>query len=608
MNKNTTDSGSRLRTRTKLELDGSELITEHIYSSVVSASTYYVNEEDCTASDLIKDTCEDLQEAMTDSYFAMQEEAGELLQILSSHHLQALGSCIKEIASGDFFIPSLPSTGIYVIDGTANSVYSLNRTELSNGIVKYKSASLNTAMKDEAAKSTYSLNSVPEGVKLTGGGEGLPMKPVDDDELMLISFKRNIGEDLGITIGIQEKSASMGYARDIYVKRVMVGSQVERLGLLGEGDIIREVNGVPIDSPETLQEQMAKSPDTVTMKIIPMHKDPKIKSQLYVRALFTYEPEKDKLLPCKEAGLRFGCYDILQVLNQSDPNWWQARHYESNEHAALIPSDALQERRKALLQSVPDANTFTYRFFKGLVNTQKTKKTKMIFKAKDFEAFSSKNVCVYEEVALISGFQRPVICLLGASGVGRQTLRDMLIEDNPERYELVIPYTSRERLPGEEDGVDFFFESAKKMQNGYQRNHFIEFGESGGAFYGTKVKTLRRIAASGKTCLLDCSPSAVARIRTAEFMPYVVFIAAPSTNCMKAMYEYGRSMGFTEVWKRDEDFRRTLEQSQDIERNYRHLFDKIVICDNIEVTFARLKETLDDLLIKPQWVPAKWLY
>ncbi len=60
----------------------------------------------------------------------------------------------------------------------------------------------------------------------------------------------------------------------------MAGSQIERLGLLGEGDIIREVNGVPIDTPETLQEQMAKSPTTVTMKIIPAHKDSKAKSQV----------------------------------------------------------------------------------------------------------------------------------------------------------------------------------------------------------------------------------------------------------------------------------------------------------------------------------------
>lgn len=192
-----------------------------IYSSVVSASTYYVNEEDCTASDLIKNTCEHLQKAMTDSYFTMQEEAEELFRIISTQHLRALGSCIKEIASGNFFTASLPSTGIYVIEGTVNSlpqtvyndshrgVYSLNGTELSNGVVNNKSASLNAAMKEEAAKST---NSVPEGVKLTGGGEGLPMKPVDDDELMLISFKRNIGEDLvRIVLQFRRRVRAFGY-------------------------------------------------------------------------------------------------------------------------------------------------------------------------------------------------------------------------------------------------------------------------------------------------------------------------------------------------------------------------------------------------------------
>ncbi|EUB63317.1 MAGUK p55 subfamily member 2 [Echinococcus granulosus] len=590
-----------------------------VYSSVISAHIYYAVGEGCTTSGLVHDVCEDLKKSATDGYFSMPEEAEKLLQIFSKGYIQALGICIQEIASGNFFAPTLPSVGIYFVEGTVNSFpraaysdflrgqYSPIYKGQPNGTVKQKSVSANT-IPGEGGNWTNSLHYVTGGVKLTGGGEGPPMKPVCDDDLMLVSFKRNIGEDLGITVGLQEKGASVGYVRDVYVKRVMVGSQAERLGLLGEGDIIREVNGVPIDKPETLQEQIAKSPPTVTLKIIPAHKDPKVKSQLYVRALFTYDPEKDKLLPCKEAGLRFQCYDILQVLNQSDPNWWQARHYDSSEHAALIPSDTLEERRKTLVESLPGTNAFSYKFFKGLVNSQKTKKTKIIFKAKDFEAFTSKNVCVYEEVALISGFQRPVICLLGAPGVGRQTLRDMLIEDNPERYELAVPYTSRERLPGEQDGVDFFFEKARKMQSGYQRNHFIEFGEADGAFYGTKVKTLRRIAQSGKTCLLDCSPSAVSRIRTAEFMPFVVFLAAPSCNCMKAMYEYGRSMGLTEAWKRDEDFRRTLECSQEIERNYRHLFDKIVICDNIEVTFTRLKEILDDLLVRPQWVSAKWLY
>ncbi|VUZ47467.1 unnamed protein product, partial [Hymenolepis diminuta] len=80
-----------------------------VYSSVVSAGTYYVNEEDCTASELMRDLCKDLQKSMTDAYFPMSEAAEELLQILSTPNIQAVGTCITEIASGNFFTPSLPS-------------------------------------------------------------------------------------------------------------------------------------------------------------------------------------------------------------------------------------------------------------------------------------------------------------------------------------------------------------------------------------------------------------------------------------------------------------------------------------------------------------------
>lgn len=167
-----------------------------------------MNEGDCTASDLMRHLCDELQKSMTDAYFCMPDEAGELYNILSSPHIRAIGSCIAEISSGNFFTPSLPSTGIYVIEGTLNSqpqglyndflrgIYSLNRGDpITNGLGKCKSEILLINGKDDVAISSSSLNSVPGGVKLTGGGEGLPMKPVDEDELMIISFKRS-SEDL----------------------------------------------------------------------------------------------------------------------------------------------------------------------------------------------------------------------------------------------------------------------------------------------------------------------------------------------------------------------------------------------------------------------------
>ena len=44
-----------------------------------------------------------------------------------------------------------------------------------------------------------------------------------------------------------------------------------------------------------------------------------------MRGLFTYDPALDTLLPCKEIGLGFVIGDILQIVDQSDPNWWQAK-------------------------------------------------------------------------------------------------------------------------------------------------------------------------------------------------------------------------------------------------------------------------------------------
>ena len=45
--------------------------------------------------------------------------------------------------------------------------------------------------------------------------------------------------------------------------------------------------------------------------------------QVFVRAHFDYDPEKDKMIPCQDAGLSFKNGDVLQIVEQDDPNWWQ---------------------------------------------------------------------------------------------------------------------------------------------------------------------------------------------------------------------------------------------------------------------------------------------
>ena len=47
------------------------------------------------------------------------------------------------------------------------------------------------------------------------------------------------------------------------------------------------------------------------------------------------------------------------------------------------------------------------------------------------------------------------------------------------------------------------------------------------SMYGTKLETIRSIHSEGKMAILDVEPQALKILRSAEYAPYVVFIASP---------------------------------------------------------------------------------
>ena len=68
---------------------------------------------------------------------------------------------------------------------------------------------------------------------------------------------------------------------------------------------------------------------------------------------------------------------------------------------------------------------------------------------------------------------------------------------------------------------------------------FIFAGSHEEAMYGTKLETIRKIHAEGRVAILDVEPQALKMLRTSEFAPYVVFIAAPQiTNLADVIIMY----------------------------------------------------------------------
>ena len=90
-------------------------------------------------------------------------------------------------------------------------------------------------------------------------------------------------------------------------------------------------------------------------------KPPKDNQILHIKAHFNYNPESDDFIPCKELGVSFQKGDILHIVNQNDPNWWQVYRDADGESdeclAGLIPSLPFQQsREEARLASLDDAS------------------------------------------------------------------------------------------------------------------------------------------------------------------------------------------------------------------------------------------------------------
>ena len=84
-------------------------------------------------------------------------------------------------------------------------------------------------------------------------------------------------------------------------------------------------------------------------------------------------------------------------------------------------------------------------------------------------------------------------------------------------------------------------------------NEYLEYGTHEEAMYGTKLETIRQIHSEGKMAILDVEPQALKILRSADYAPYVVFIASPCLQTIQVRNNWGRIFWDWE-WKSFENF------------------------------------------------------
>ncbi|XP_071993882.1 peripheral plasma membrane protein CASK isoform X5 [Engystomops pustulosus] len=434
----------------------------------------------------------------------------------------------------------------------------------------------------------------------------------------LVQFQKNTDEPMGITLKMNELNHCI-------VARIMHGGMIHRQGTLHVGDEIREINGISVanQTVEQLQKMLREMRGSITFKIVPSYRtqssscerdSPSTSRQspanghssinnsisIYVRAQFEYDPSKDDLIPCKEAGIRFRVGDIIQIISKDDHNWWQGKlESAKNGTAGLIPSPELQEWRVACIamEKTKQEQQASCTWF-----GKKKKQYKDKYLAKHNAVFDQLDLVTYEEVVKLPAFKRKTLVLLGAHGVGRRHIKNTLITKHPDRFAYPIPHTTRPPKKDEENGKNYFFVSHDQMMQDISNNEYLEYGSHEDAMYGTKLETIRKIHEQGLIAILDVEPQALKVLRTAEFAPFVVFIAAPTiTPSISELPRWCRKLP-------DESLQRLQKESEILQRTYAHYFDLTIINNEIDETIRHLEEAIELVCTAPQWVPVSWVY
>ena len=179
------------------------------------------------------------------------------------------------------------------------------------------------------------------------------------------------------------------------------------------------------------------------------------------------------------------------------------------------------------------------------------------------------------------------VTISAPSGSGKTTLCKALQLVEPD-FEWSISYTTRKRRDIEEDGVDYHFITSDEFENLILKEHFVEWENVHGQYYGTALNSLNDAIKGDKTLLLEMDVKGSMSIK--KLYPektFSIFIMPPSIEDLRNRLKNRGTDSEKRIEIRLKRFKEEME--------FQNKFDYVMVNENLELAKIQLQNKVKRL-------------
>jgi guanylate kinase len=187
--------------------------------------------------------------------------------------------------------------------------------------------------------------------------------------------------------------------------------------------------------------------------------------------------------------------------------------------------------------------------------------------------------------------------LSGPSGVGKGTVRKELFERKTElRYSISM--TTREKRPGEVEGVDYFYRSNKEFEKLIEQGKLLEYAKFVNNYYGTPKDYVLETLDKGHDVFLEIEVQGAMQVKKNFPEGVFIFLFPPSLEELKNRIVNRGTENEEVILNRLKEARNEIEMMD--------AYDYVVVNDDVEQAVARIQSIIQSEHCKRERIAAQY--